>query len=221
MKTEFKLKKRPRSKQKQVLPSSCLNCQSEAGYTPTEITKEVEFRAERVTVTYTHLVCGVCGNAILSDKQFASRIRLVIAAYQSKHGLLTAAELIAKRKGLGYNSQQAFLKAAPDVSAATLKRIEAGMHAQDASTDALFRNVLKRLEKQAMLKILSQPMPEATVTMIESAKVDNCGWNLPTFAKAACITTAATFTVFSSSKNQFTNESTTVAQKISEERVLC
>ncbi len=205
----------------QVLPTHCLDCGSQAGYTPTTVSKEIEFRKETFEVEYTQLACAECGNAILSDAQMSERAKKVTAAYQVRHGLLTAHELISQRKGMGYNSQQALLRAAPRVPPATLKRIESGLHAQDASTDALFRKELERLEQQMMLNILSQPMPEAAVTMIEPTRVSHIGWDLPTLAKAACLTTAATFSVLCTPRNQVTNPSAPVAQKISQERVLC
>lgn len=156
------LKQRPRVKQ--VLPSQCLVCENAQGYTATETTQDIEFRGELFPVTYTHLVCQECGNAIVSDEQMTARIKKVVAAYQKRHGLLTAEELIRQRKSLGYNSQRSFLRAAPELSEATLKRIEAGMHAQDASTDALFDKVLTDLEKKQIMKLLNEPLEPAVET---------------------------------------------------------
>ncbi|HKK17886.1 MAG TPA: hypothetical protein VJ952_04315 [Opitutales bacterium] len=182
------LKKRPRVKQ--VLPSQCLVCNNPEGYTAKETTQDIEFRGEPFRVTYTHLVCQECGNAILSDEQLTDRIKKVVAAYQRRHGLLTGEELIRQRKSLGYNSQRALLRAAPELSEATLKRIEAGMHAQDASTDALFDKVLKNLEKQQIMKLLNEPLsPPVETSDVQVSGTSQSMWD--PLAAAACVTFAA------------------------------
>ena len=205
----------------QVLPSICLECGNPAGYTSKNVCKEIEFRNETFEVNYTHLACAHCGEAILSDAQMVTRKKKVVAAYQRRHGLLTAQELLSLRQVLGFNTQRKLLKAAPKLPEATLKRIESGLHVQDPSTDALFRQEFEKLEDQMMLNILNEPMPEAKVTLIESAQMFSSGWDLNTFAKAACITTAATFSVLCSSRGLQDKKPETVAQKVSVECILC
>jgi hypothetical protein len=205
----------------QVLPSECLECGSKAGYAPANACKEIEFRKETFEIEYMQLAFPKCGDAILSDAQMTDRSKKVVAAYQVHHGLLTAHELIRQRRALGYNTQRAFLKAASKLPEATLKRIESGLHAQDASTDALFRQELEHLEDQMLLNFLNEPMPEAKVTMIEPAQVHGNGWDFGTFAKAACITTAATFSVLCTSKSLQGKKPEAVAHKVSVERILC
>jgi predicted RNA-binding Zn-ribbon protein involved in translation (DUF1610 family) len=175
---------------KQVLPSQCLSCDSEAGYTPSETTQEIEFRGELFPITYAHLACPQCGEAILSDEQMVDQLKKVVAAYQQKHNLLTAKAMIGQRKALGYNSQRALLQAAPELPAATLKRIEAGMHAQDASTDALFRKVLLDLDKKQIMQLLNEPLapPIETNSVQFSGRVQS-RWE--PLAAAACVTFAA------------------------------
>ncbi|MGB0742906.1 MAG: hypothetical protein ACPGSB_00135 [Opitutales bacterium] len=182
------LKKRPRVKQ--VLPSQCLVCNNPEGYTAKETTQDIEFRGELFTVTYTHLACEECGNAILSDEQMTDRIKKVVAAYQKRHGLLTAEELIRQRKALGYNSQRSFLRAAPELPAATLKRIEAGMHAQDASTDALFDKVLADLKKLQIMNLLNEPLaPPVETGDVQLTGKSQSMWD--PLAAAACVSFAA------------------------------
>lgn len=182
------LRKRPRVKQ--VLPSQCLACESAQGYTATETTQDIEFRGELFTVTYTHLACEECGNAILSDEQMAERIKKAVAAYQKRHGLLTAEELIRQRKSLGYNTQRSLLRAAPELSEATLKRIEAGMHAQDASTDALFEKVLADLKKLQIMNLLNEPLePPVETSNVQLSEKPQSMWD--PLAAAACVTFAA------------------------------
>lgn len=78
------LKKLPRVKQ--VLPTQCLSCESEVGYAPREVTREIEFRGEPFSITYTHLACPECGEAILSDPQIIAQQKQLMQAYQARHG---------------------------------------------------------------------------------------------------------------------------------------
>ena len=174
----------------QVLPTTCLNCGDPTGYQPAEVHQSVDFRNEKFKVTYRHMACSACGDAILDDAQFAARISLVVTAYQKRHRLLTAEELIRKRKALGYNSQRSFLRAAPELSEATLKRIEAGMHAQDVSTDALIRKVLTDLNKVQIMNLLNEPLepPVESSNVQFPSKPQSL---LDPLAAAACVTFAA------------------------------
>jgi len=183
-----KLKKRPRLPQ--VLPSQCLNCESANGYQPKEVTQQIDFRDESFTITYTHLACEACGNAILSDPQLADRIKKVVAAYQRAHSLLTAEELTRRRNVLGYTSQRQLLAAAPEIKEATLKRLEGGQRAQDVSTDFVIRASLQRLEaikRKERMRELTLPEPTQSATVKTPAKWTQAPW---TFAKAACLTAA-------------------------------
>jgi hypothetical protein len=196
------------SRVKQVLPSQCVGCDSELGYTPREITRDTEFRGELFPITYTHLVCPECDEAILSDAQMIDQVKKVVAAYQQKHYLLTAEKLIGQRKALGYNSQRALLQAAPELPAATLKRIEAGMHAQDASTDALFRKVLEELEKVNMLSLLNQPLAPPIETNSLPFPSD-CSPKWDPLAAAACIGFAASSLLLGSASRVANRDSDT------------
>ncbi len=186
--TKTRFKQLPRVKQ--VLPSQCLSCDSEAGYTPRETTQDIEFRGELFPITYTHLACPQSGEAILSDEQMVDQLKKVVAAYQQKHNLLTAKQMIGQRKARGYNSQRALLQAAPELPAATLKRIEAGMHAQDASTDALFRKVFVDLDKKQIMQLLNEPLaPPIETNSVQFSGRTQSQWD--PLAAAACVTFSA------------------------------
>jgi hypothetical protein len=190
MKTDLKLQKRPSNKQ--VLPASCLNCGSEQGYQAQTATNTVEFRGEGFVISYERMLCPDCGASMLTNEQLKARIKKTVAAYQKSHGLLTAEDLIRQRTALGYSKRLAFLKAAPELAEATIKRLEAGQRVQDKSTDLAIRAVLQKLEHQQMLDLLKEPMPEAELASMAQAKTGFSGWDMEPLARAACIATAAT-----------------------------
>lgn len=65
--------------------------------------------------------------------QFDKSIELGVAAYQEKHNLLTAAQIKAKRKGLGWSQQELADRA--NVGIASIKRWERGRQVQTAAND--------------------------------------------------------------------------------------
>jgi hypothetical protein len=165
-----KLKKRPRVGQ--VLPTECLDCGNPDGYKPIVVLREVEFRSDVFEIEYERLQCGKCGSAIMSDEQLVARIKKTVNAYQRKHGLLTAEELVARRKTLGFNSQQKLVEAAPELSEATLKRLEGGQHAQDKSTDRGIRAVLDELEEARMQRMVKWLMSDSAALTALTVSVE-------------------------------------------------
>lgn len=201
MKTDLKLQKRPRTKQ--ALPASCLSCGSDNGYQPRTEADTVEFRGEVFEISHEQMHCPECGATMLTNEQLKARIKKTVASYQKKHGLLTAEELIRHRTALGYSKRQAFLKAAPELAEATIKRLETGQRVQDKSTDLAIRSVLERMEEQQMLDLLKEPMPEGELTSVAQTGNFSSGWHMEPFARAACITAAATisFVAFPNKRN--------------------
>jgi hypothetical protein len=199
--TKTRFKQLP--KVQQVLPTQCLSCESDAGYAPRELTQEIEFRGELFPITYTHLACPECGEAILSDEQIIAQLKSLVAAYQQKHGLLTAEEMIQQRKAMGYNSQRQLLDAAPEIKDATLKRLEAAQRVQDASTDLAIRAVLQRLEivkrKQRMQALkLSEP----TVMSTERSNIiQHSYWDAGHLLKVASLTVACVLPLAAQTKH--------------------
>jgi hypothetical protein len=199
--TKTRFKQLP--KVQQVLPTQCLSCESETGYTPREVTEEIEFRGELFPITYTHLACPACGEAILSDEQVVAQLKSLVAAYQQQHGLLTAEEMIQSRQALGYTSQRQLLNAAPEIKAATLKRLEAGQRVQDVSTDLAIRSILNRLEivkrKQRMQAL---KLPEPTVMSTERGNIiQHSHWNAGHLLKVASLTVACVLPLAAQTKH--------------------
>mgnify|MGYP000280100512 CR=1 FL=1 len=135
------LKKRPRVKQN--MPDKCFSCGNHDGYVVTMHRGLVEFREESFEIEYNRYECEQCGHAILSDEQIDEQLKLLVRAYQIRHGLLTADDVKESRIELGLSSQEEFCRRIEGViSIATLKRIESGRHVQDKGTDHVMRNAL-------------------------------------------------------------------------------
>ncbi len=181
------------------VPNQCLACDSEKGYYTITKTAPIEFRDEKLEVEYECLECAECGHAVLSPKQMEDRIRKTVAAYQRKHGLLTAAELVKRRKDLGLNSQKSFANIAPGVSVATLKRLEAGQRVQDESTDKAIRSALRELKNEVsrkeLVEMLEAPFEEIIVTDSVSGTISNRCWSKSPFPMAACVAFSLTTVV--------------------------
>jgi len=145
---KIEFEKRPRAARvaPYLAPTKCLSCEDEAGYRTVSVTKDVELKGESIPVNYECQECQNCGHSLLSVAQMEQRVRGTVAAYQAKHDLLTAQEVAARRKALGYATQQALADASPAIAIATLKRVEAGQHVQDPGTDFILRKALEKLE---------------------------------------------------------------------------
>lgn len=197
---------RQRPRVAQVLPTQCLACDAEAGYRQVTKLTQVDLKGETFAITHDALVCHACGHAILSDEQMDARVRLTVAAYQTRHGLLTAEELVERRKALGYATQQALADAAPMITIATLKRVEAGQHVQDPGTNFILRKALEELAEKRedrtqaeILAFLREDLPaprEIGTTVRESVVAPGSGWlgawATATLPLAACLTVMAT-----------------------------
>lgn len=130
-----------------VLPEACLACGSAGGYATRTVITRVDFRGQRITLRHEALRCPQCGHGLLSDAQVDARQRLLIEAYQTRMNLLTAGDLRARRKALGFATQRALAEATGGrIAIATLKRVESGRHVQDHRTDEDMRRELAELE---------------------------------------------------------------------------
>jgi hypothetical protein len=158
------LKKRPRAGF--VSPGTCLGCGQKAGYQVVRVTRATEFRGESLPILYECSVCAHCGDEVLTPFQMEARLRETVAAFQRRKGLMTASEVSERRRRLGFGSQQELAAAHPAIAIATLKRIEAGQHAQDPSTDFILRRAFDELEArrflEATIALLRGPLPELT-----------------------------------------------------------
>lgn len=215
------LKKRPRVAQ--VLPTECLACDSIDGYRCESATSTIDFRKEPFEVSYMRMVCPHCGHSILTDVQATDRVRKTIAAYQKRCGFLTAADVIRRRKALGLTKQQDLCEAAPEIAIATLKRIEAGQHAQDKATDIILRLALERLEtereNEETFALLEMEMPKAMQGITYSLKAMSPASWIADLPMAACITFCFSSITFSAALAQRGNAETSFRQ--SEPQQVC
>ncbi len=193
--TQFKFKKLPETRTE--LPTDCFNCDTKNAYHEVIVQGESELRNETFVIKYTCMECSNCGHRLLSPEQMAAKVRATVEAFQIAHGLLTAKEVVSKRKALGYRSQDDFAKVALGLSLPTLKRLEAGQRVQDPSTDTLLRMAFTSLEKQqrnaTFHGLLREPLLadqnfEAKVSKQTACKYRNV-INSP-LPLAACITLA-------------------------------
>jgi hypothetical protein len=204
MKTALTLNKRPRhNTTQQGTPSCCLKCGSKKGYVAKKTIGTLVFRKENFTISYEHMACAACGATLLTQEQLKSRIQIVVAAYQKQHGLMTAAEFIQRRKALGFTSRRAFLAATPELAEATIKRLESGQRVQDKTTDLAIRKVFEDLEKEQIIDLFKVPLPssaKATTHTIQqrfnAPPPPTSRWGAEPLVKAACIVSAASFSLF-------------------------
>jgi len=126
-------------------------------------------------VAYTVKVCPNCGFSFTPEKELVKGIRQLVEEYQRQSGLLTAEEVVARRKAIGFRSQEAFAEATDGVvSLATLKRLEAGQRVQDRSTDRVIRDLLESLEEKWLRsKVIDFARPEISLTIAENSSTSD------------------------------------------------
>jgi hypothetical protein len=146
--------------------------------------------------------CPACHHRILTDEQLDDRIRRTVAAYQNAHGLLTAVEVLTRRKAIGLRTQQAFVDAAPAVAIATLKRLEAGQHVQDTTIDFVLRKEFEQLEQKhaqrVLFEMLEKPRQHMVIYSSSWTITPSGGWLQNAAAAlplAACVTLMASTSV--------------------------
>jgi RNase P subunit RPR2 len=148
------LKKRPRGVYH--TPTQCPACDAENAFETKRKSGVETLRGESLHIAYERQVCKNCGFTLLTVPQMEARVRLVVEAYQKKHGLLTATETRRRRLALGCKTQQELSDAAPNIAIATLKRLEAGQRVQDVATDCLLRKELRLLEEKQKRKLVQK-----------------------------------------------------------------
>jgi putative zinc finger/helix-turn-helix YgiT family protein len=84
--------------------------------------------------------CKACGAEWMSPAQATASVIAAVKTYQRKHGLLTGAELRKRREALDWTQKD--LVRHSDVSIATVKRLESGVHVQNKSIDQLISAAL-------------------------------------------------------------------------------
>lgn len=86
--------------------------------------------------------CSACEATFMSPTQATKGVKIAVAIYQRNHGLLTAQKIKDARVKHSIRSAEKFAALIGSVSSATLKRIEAGVHIQDKSTDVAIRQAI-------------------------------------------------------------------------------
>ena len=77
----------------------CFKCKGEEFVTQTANIRQ-EFRDEQLDVTTPVCVCSACGWQTLGPGQTDELRKRTADAYRQKHGLLTSAEIVARRHAL-------------------------------------------------------------------------------------------------------------------------
>jgi putative zinc finger/helix-turn-helix YgiT family protein len=114
---------------------NCFQCaQGQLNVGPVELSGERN--GESFQVRMDGLRCNCCGFQTLDNDHASEFTRLVSDAYRKKHGLLTGAEIRARRAGLGMSQLEFAKYLGPGV--ASVKRWELGQ-IQDKAMDELIR----------------------------------------------------------------------------------
>lgn len=131
---------------KDNLPCECFACGSSKGWTLKHDVQAMEVKDEMLDVAGEFYACNDCGYEMMTPAQLKADLLAATKAYQKKHKLLTAEEVVSRRNALGL-SQDAFCAQAKGVKPASLKRLEIGQRVQDESTDVAIASALASLEK--------------------------------------------------------------------------
>jgi putative zinc finger/helix-turn-helix YgiT family protein len=121
-----------------MVPDFCIACDAVDGPYPVVMRPtEQEYRGETITVLAPAHECPHCGFRTLGPGHLTALVSATSDAYRQKHGLLTSAEIIQRRKAMK-KSQRQFADFV-GVSVASLKRWETGFLVQDKASDVLVR----------------------------------------------------------------------------------
>jgi putative zinc finger/helix-turn-helix YgiT family protein len=123
---------------KPIIPDFCPSCDAvENPFRSTLRKTKQEYRGEILEVETPALKCKECEFHLLAPGHLDA-IRITTAnAYRRKHGLLTAGEIIQRRKAMGM-SQRRFAQYL-EVGEASVKRWESGLLVQDKASDLRVR----------------------------------------------------------------------------------
>jgi putative zinc finger/helix-turn-helix YgiT family protein len=125
----------------------CFKCNSEEFEVREESVRQ-EFRGEQFDVKAPISVCKTCGWQTFGPGQTDAVRKQTVEAYRSKHGLLTSAEIVLRRKKIG-KSQSDFAKFI-GVGVASVKRWERGF-VQEPIYDSRIREKCDFIEFKVIL----------------------------------------------------------------------
>lgn len=119
-----------------------------------------ERNGESFVVRMEGLKCDQCGFQTIDSVQSSEFTRLVSDAYREKHGLLTSAEVRARRAQLGMTQQQ--FSDYLGTGIASVKRWEVGQ-IQDKAMDELIRLKTDPVAARRNLRSLERKVPESVI----------------------------------------------------------
>ena len=121
------------------VPDFCPVCDAtDHPFTPVKRKLEQEFRGETFEVEGSAFHCKHCEFAIAAPGALEALRVATLDAYRQRHGLLTSAEIVARRNAMGM-SQRTFA-AHLDIGVASLQRWEKGLMVQDRANDFVLRS---------------------------------------------------------------------------------
>lgn len=147
MKTNRNLPKPPRRKNRGnwSVPATCPGCSKEGTLKEQLMPSCQLIRSEDVRCQVPKWVCADCGAAFMSPAQATAGVKIAVSSFQRSHGLLTADEIRKGRRQLDISTAELAIRA--DIGEATVKRLEAGTTVQQASTNRLLANALRKPEQ--------------------------------------------------------------------------
>jgi len=120
-------------------PQACLGCDS-ADIGPAMLPSSQIIQGEEIHCHTEKWHCKACGAEWMSPAQATASVKAAVETYQRKQGLMTGAELRKRREALDWTQED--LVRHSEVSIATVKRLESGVHVQNKSIDQVISAAL-------------------------------------------------------------------------------
>ena len=147
-----------------MTPDFCLACDATDGPFPVVMKpQEQHYRGETFWVPAPMHMCPHCGYEMPAKDYLTAVCKGTNHAFRQKHGLLTSAEIVERRKAMK-KSQRQFADFV-GVSVASLKRWETGFLVQDKASDELVRTKTAHVR---FTEEISLPMTPQVETMLET-----------------------------------------------------
>lgn len=127
-------------------PATCLGCERPDTISVKSLPSVQEIHGEEIRVETEKWHCSACGAEWMSPDQATAGVAKAVAAFQKKHRLLTATEVRSMREAVGWTQEELAHKS--NVSIATIKRLESGVH------------VIGRLQNEALRRALDRAAME-------------------------------------------------------------
>jgi putative zinc finger/helix-turn-helix YgiT family protein len=128
-------------------PEICSSCQARGTVAETHVDFPVVIQNEEFICQVPRMICSACDAAYSTPQQFDRSIELGVAAFQKKHGLLTATEIKECRIQVGW--KQPDLAHHAKVGIASVKRWERGRQVQTAANDQALRHAFDRASESS------------------------------------------------------------------------